>query len=143
MKLLYDKDADSAALQGKQIAVLGYGSQGHAHALNLRDSGHRVIVGLRPDSSSRGTAEADGFEIYDTDEAVRKSDLNRFGGHDPVNCPYPRAHQPLRWKLQDSQPGRKTPILMRRKSTACGGSRQRTGAGILLLHCRYGRRERI
>ena len=52
----YDRDADPAALKGKRIAVIGYGSQGRAHALNLRDSGHDVVVGLRDGSSSRGAA---------------------------------------------------------------------------------------
>ena len=75
MKVLYDKDADLAVLKGKRITVLGYGSQGHAHAQNLRDGGHDVRVGLRPDSVSRVKAEADGFEVCDTDLAVKTSDL--------------------------------------------------------------------
>ena len=51
--IFYDKDADLGQLDGKTVAILGYGSQGHAHALNLKDSGVDVVVGLRPDSSSR------------------------------------------------------------------------------------------
>ena len=47
--IFYDTDADPGALEGKTIAILGYGSQGHAHALNLKESGHDVVVGLRPD----------------------------------------------------------------------------------------------
>jgi ketol-acid reductoisomerase len=54
--IFYDKDADLSALEGKTVAILGYGSQGHAHALNLKDSGVEVVVGLRPDSSSRADA---------------------------------------------------------------------------------------
>ena len=55
--IFYDKDADLSKLEGKTVAILGYGSQGHAHALNLKDSGVDVVVGLRPDSSSRAKAE--------------------------------------------------------------------------------------
>jgi len=51
--IFYDKDADLSNLSGKTVAILGYGSQGHAHALNLKDSGVQVVVGLRPDSSNR------------------------------------------------------------------------------------------
>ena len=54
--IFYDKDADLSKLEGKTVAILGYGSQGHAHALNLKDSGVDVVVGLRPDSSSRAKA---------------------------------------------------------------------------------------
>ena len=50
--IFYDDDADLSLLEGKVVAILGYGSQGHAHALNLRDSGVQVVVGLRPDSAS-------------------------------------------------------------------------------------------
>jgi len=56
-----DKDADLSKLDGKTVAILGYGSQGHAHALNLKDSGVEVVVGLRPASSSRAKAEAAGL----------------------------------------------------------------------------------
>src|SRR4051794_11618236 len=58
--MIYDDDADLSLLEGKTVAILGYGSQGHAHALNLRDSGVNVVVGLRPDSSSVDKAKADG-----------------------------------------------------------------------------------
>ena len=56
----YENDADLSQLEGKTVAVLGYGSQGHAHALNLKESGVDVVVGLRPDSASRKDAEARG-----------------------------------------------------------------------------------
>ena len=61
--IYYDKDADLELIRGKKVAVIGYGSQGHAHALNLKDSGVNVRVGLRPDSRSRAQAEADGLEV--------------------------------------------------------------------------------
>ncbi|HEX4805750.1 MAG TPA: ketol-acid reductoisomerase [Conexibacter sp.] len=66
----YDDDADLRLLSGRTVAILGYGSQGHAHALNLRDSGVEVVVGLRPDSSSRAGAEAAGLDVRDTAEAA-------------------------------------------------------------------------
>jgi ketol-acid reductoisomerase len=72
--IYYDKDADLGKLQGKTVAILGYGSQGHAHALNLKDSGVEVVVGLRPDSSSRAKAEAAGLEVLDIAEAASRGD---------------------------------------------------------------------
>jgi ketol-acid reductoisomerase len=61
--MIYDDDADLSLLEGKTVAILGYGSQGHAHALNLHDSGVDVVVGLRPDSASADKARADGLEV--------------------------------------------------------------------------------
>src|SRR3954469_11170589 len=74
-KVLYDADIDPGALQGAKIAVLGYGSQGHAHALNLKDSGHDVRVGLRKDSSSWKQAEEAGLRVVETADAVREADV--------------------------------------------------------------------
>src|SRR5215204_419297 len=73
--IFYDGDADISHLDGKTIAILGYGSQGHAHALNLRDSGCDVMVGLRPDSSSRAEAEGEGLEVLDVAEAASRGDV--------------------------------------------------------------------
>jgi ketol-acid reductoisomerase len=73
--VLYDKDADLSVLDGKTVAVLGYGSQGHAHALNLRDSGVNVVVGLRADSSSRKDAEAEGLEVLEIADAASRGDI--------------------------------------------------------------------
>jgi ketol-acid reductoisomerase len=74
-KVYNDKDADLKYLQGKTCAVIGFGSQGHAHALNLRDSGVKVIVGLYPGSKSRAVAQEKGFEVFDTAEAVKRGDV--------------------------------------------------------------------
>ncbi len=71
----YDADADLTRLEGKTIAILGYGSQGHAHALNLRDSGCEVVVGLRPDSASRAEAEGEGLTVLDVGEAASRGDI--------------------------------------------------------------------
>src|ERR671937_2896468 len=73
--MIYDSDADLAKLQGKTVAVLGYGSQGHAHALNLTNSGVDVVAGLRPDSSSRKDAEAAGLEVLDVADAASRGDV--------------------------------------------------------------------
>ena len=71
----YDKDCNMELLKGKTVAVLGYGSQGHAHALNLKDSGVSVVVGLGANSKSRAVAEADGLEVLSVAEAVKKSQV--------------------------------------------------------------------
>src|SRR6187399_2931271 len=73
--IFYDSDADLSLLEGKTVAILGYGSQGHAHALNLKDSGVDVVVGLRPDSSSRAKAEEHGLEVLDVAEAASRGDI--------------------------------------------------------------------
>jgi ketol-acid reductoisomerase len=78
-KIYSDKDADLSVLQVKTLAVLGFGSQGHAHALNLKDSGCKVIIGLYPASKSRKVAEDYGFAVHDTAEAVRLADVIMVG----------------------------------------------------------------
>ena len=75
MNVYYDQDADLKYLQGKNIAVLGYGSQGHAHALNLKDSGLNVCVGLRADSSSCAKAREAGLEVNTVTDAVAWADI--------------------------------------------------------------------
>ncbi|ASQ90815.1 ketol-acid reductoisomerase [Prosthecochloris sp. GSB1] len=75
MNVYYDQDADLKYLQGKNIAVLGYGSQGHAHALNLKDSGLNVCVGLRTDSSSCAKAREAGLEVNTIADAVKWADI--------------------------------------------------------------------
>jgi len=74
-QMFYDDDADLSVLQGKNVAVLGYGSQGHAHALSLRDSGVDVRVGLPEGSKSRPKAEAEGLRVLTPAEAVEESDV--------------------------------------------------------------------
>ncbi len=75
LRIFYDKDADLGRLAGKTVAIVGYGSQGHAHALNLRDSGVNVIVGLRKDSTSRAKAEAEGLRVVEPRDAAREADV--------------------------------------------------------------------
>ncbi len=74
-KMYYEKDCDLSKLDGKVVAIIGYGSQGHAHALNLRDSGVNVIIGLRKNGKSWPLAEKDGFEVYPVSEATQKADV--------------------------------------------------------------------
>ncbi|MDQ6934055.1 MAG: ketol-acid reductoisomerase [Actinomycetota bacterium] len=82
--MFYDDDADLAVIQGRHVAVLGYGSQGHAHALSLRDSGVDVRVGLPEGSQSRDKAEAEGLRVLTPGEAVEESDLTMMLAPDHV-----------------------------------------------------------
>lgn len=72
--LYYEQDADLGVLKGKTIAIIGYGSQGHAHAQNLRESGVNVIVGLR-EGKSFDKAKEDGFEVLSVAEATKRADV--------------------------------------------------------------------
>src|SRR5438874_2817880 len=74
-RMYYDNDADPAALRGQTVAVIGYGSQGHAHALNLHESGVDVVVGLAPGSKSRPLAADAGLRVSDVADAVRAADI--------------------------------------------------------------------
>lgn len=78
MKLFTEADADVDALRGERIAVVGYGSQGRAHALNLRDSGHDVVIGLRPTGATAKAAAADGFQVAAPAEAAKGAGLVAF-----------------------------------------------------------------
>jgi ketol-acid reductoisomerase len=74
-KMYYDNDCNMELFKGKTVAVIGYGSQGHAHAQNLNDSGVKVVVGLRPDSSARQKVKDDGLKVLDTAEAAKMADI--------------------------------------------------------------------
>jgi ketol-acid reductoisomerase len=74
-RMYYDNDADPSALAGQTVAIIGYGSQGHAHALNLHESGVDVVVGLAPGSKSRAHAEEAGLRVMDVADAVRAADV--------------------------------------------------------------------
>ena len=71
----YEKDADRSLIADRKVAIIGYGSQGHAHACNLQDSGVDVTVGLRADSSSRAKATAHGIKVADVATAVAGADI--------------------------------------------------------------------
>jgi ketol-acid reductoisomerase len=78
-KVYTEQDTSLEPLSGKTLAVIGYGSQGHAHALSLRDSGCKVIIGLYPGSKSKAVAEEDGFEVFDSGQATAKADVIMVG----------------------------------------------------------------
>ncbi|MEY3942985.1 MAG: ketol-acid reductoisomerase [Pseudomonadota bacterium] len=75
MNVFYDKDCDLSLIKGKRIAIIGYGSQGHAHALNLNDSGMNVVVGLRKEGASWGKAAKAGLKVAEVRDAVKDADL--------------------------------------------------------------------
>ena len=75
MNIYYDKDCDLSIIKGKRVTIIGYGSQGHAHANNLKDSGVEVTVALRPDSSSVAKAEASGLPVKSVADAVKEADV--------------------------------------------------------------------
>jgi ketol-acid reductoisomerase len=83
-RMFYDADADPAALEGQTVAVIGYGSQGHAHAQNLRESGVDVVVGLAPGSKSRALVEEAGLRVADVADAVREADVIMIAVPDTV-----------------------------------------------------------
>ena len=76
MRVYYDRDSDLNLIKGKKVAVIGYGSQGHAHLLNMRDSGIKdIAVALRPDSASAKKAEAEGIKVMKVAEAAKWADI--------------------------------------------------------------------
>ncbi len=75
MNIYYDKDAELSLIQSKKVTIIGYGSQGHAHANNLKDSGVDVTVGLRPGSKSHTKAERAGLTVQPIDKAVQDADV--------------------------------------------------------------------
>ena len=75
MQMYYDNDANLDLLADKTVAIIGYGSQGHAHSLNLKESGVNVVVGLRPGSASRAAAEKEGLKVLDVAEAAKAGDI--------------------------------------------------------------------
>ncbi|MGB0257924.1 MAG: NAD(P)-binding domain-containing protein, partial [Coraliomargarita sp.] len=74
-KVYTESDVDMSVIEGKTLAIIGYGSQGHAHAQNLKESGQNVIIGLYNGSKSWDVAKSQGFEVFETAEAVKKADV--------------------------------------------------------------------
>ena len=83
-EIFYDKDADLSIIQGRKVAVIGYGSQGHAHSLNLKDSGVDVVVGLQPGSKSKAAAEEQGLKVLTPSEAAEWADVIMILTPDPA-----------------------------------------------------------
>src|SRR5277367_2473438 len=82
MKVYYDKDADLSLIKGKKVAIIGYGSQGHAHAQNLKDSGGKVVVGLRKGGASWDKVGKGGLEVAEVGAAVKDADFVMMLLHD-------------------------------------------------------------
>ena len=85
-KIFYQEDCNLSLLDGKKIAIIGYGSQGHAHALNLKDSGCDVIIGLYEGSKSWKRAEEQGFKVYTAAEAAKQSDIIMILRYSSISC---------------------------------------------------------
>jgi len=115
-KIYTDKDADLKVLKGKTVAVLGFGSQGHAHALNLKESGVNVIIGLYAKSKSRAVAEKQGFKVFDTDEAVRRGDVIMVAIPTPSNPPPMRRISPPISKREKPSSSRTASAFITRRS---------------------------
>ena len=98
MKILTDAELSSDGLDGRTVAVVGYGNQGHAHALNLRDSGASVIVGAREGGGAWARAEADGFEVMQPRQAAARSDVTMLLVPDEVA---PDVFQDIRPELTE------------------------------------------
>ncbi|MHB1566278.1 MAG: ketol-acid reductoisomerase [Acidiferrobacter sp.] len=94
MQVYYDKDADPSLIRGKKVAIVGYGSQGHAHANNLRDSGVDVVVGLRPGSASAAKAERAGLTVKSVEAAVQDADLVMILAPDETQAAIYRGMEP-------------------------------------------------
>src|SRR5688572_15035667 len=93
MRVYYDRDADVNLIKDRQVAIVGFGSQGHAHALNLRDSGVRnVMIALRPGSASAKKAEAGGLKVVSVAEAAAEADLIMFCAPDELQADIYRDH---------------------------------------------------
>src|ERR1043165_10072539 len=75
MKVYYDKDADLSLVKGKKVTIIGYGSQGHAHALNLHEAGMKVTVGLRKGGASWDKAKKAGLKVAEVEDAVKSADI--------------------------------------------------------------------
>lgn len=84
--IYYDADCDLSSLKGKTIAVIGYGSQGHAQAQNMKDSGLKVIIGLKEGSKSIQDAKNAGFEVYSVAEASQKADVIQILAPDTIQA---------------------------------------------------------
>ena len=92
-KIYYQEDCNLSLLEGQKIAIIGYGSQGHAHALNLRESGCDVIIGLYEGSRSWKKAEEQGFKVYTAAEAAKQADIIMILINDEKQAKLQRRHR--------------------------------------------------
>ena len=108
-KIYYEQDADLNALKGKTLAVLGYGNQGRNQALNLKDSGVKVVIGTRSEKT-KAQAKADGFEAYDSKEAAAKADIIQILIQDDLQGALYRNDVLPSLKVVSSTPARVAPM---------------------------------
>ena len=126
MRIYFEEDADPQALRDGPIAVLGYGSQGRAHALNLRDSGYPVVVGLRPDGRTAAKARADGLEVRSPADAVKGATLVAFLTPD-------MTHRALFAQVQEHLPPRATLLFAHGFSVHYGQVQPGPGHDVVLV----------
>ena len=103
-QIWYENDGDLSVLEGKKVAIIGYGSQGHAHALNLRDSGVDVVVGLRPTSKSVEHAKEQGLEVKSVPEAAAEADI--------IMILAPDQYQRTIWPMTSSRTSSRAQLLL-------------------------------
>mgnify|MGYP000547366162 CR=1 FL=1 len=120
-QIWYENDGDLSVLEGKKVAIIGYGSQGHAHALNLRDSGVDVVVGLRPTSKSVEHAKEQGLEVKSVPEAAAEADIIMILA--PISTSAPSGRTTSNRTSSRAPP---SPSLMASTSTTATSSRPRT-----------------
>ena len=118
--IYYEKDADPALIRAKKVAIIGYGSQGHAHALNLKDSGVDVVVGLRDGSSSKAKAEEAGLKVMSIADASKYADVIMVSPRTPSRRRFTR-----RASSRTSPMARPSPLLTASTSASIASSRQR------------------
>ena len=111
-RIFYQEDCNLSVLEGQTIAIIGYGSQGHAHALNLKDSGCNVIIGLYEGSKSWAKAEAQGFEVYTAAEAAKKADIGCITPPAYVDVTMIAPKAPGHTVRSEYQAGKGTPCLI-------------------------------
>ena len=124
-RIFYDKDCDISRLNGKTVAIIGYGSQGHAHALNLKESGVNVLVGLYKGSKSWAKAEAQGMTVMTSAEAAAKADIIMILINDELQAQLYRA-QPDRRQDIDVRPWFQHSFRMHQTSQGCQCSHGRS-----------------
>ena len=150
MKVYYDKDADLSLIKGKNVTIIGYGSQGHAHAQNLNDSGVKVTVGLRRGGASWSKVEKAGLRVAEVAEAVKSADVVmillpdeqiaavykndvephiRQGASHPTRRSRSSPRMSLRWKLRSSTCSRSAAVdIAFKKDRVCSSPRARPPA---------------
>ena len=125
-QIWYENDGDLSVLEGKKVAIIGYGSQGHAHALNLRDSGVDVVVGLRPTSKSVEHAKEQGLEVKSVPEAAAEADI--------IMILAPDQYQRTIWPMTSSRTSSRVQLLL---SLTASTSTTATSSRPRIIRCSW------